>query len=65
MRITEFEQLNLVKFGYGGSVLDLSQFWLLPKLPQKMTLTLKVVKSDSKIIISLYQSKSVTHFVGR
>ena len=45
--------LNLVKLGYGGLVLGSSQFLLLPKLPQKMMIASKVVKSDSKIIILL------------
>ena len=45
-----YHKLNLVKLGYGGSVLGSSQFLL----PQKMTLASKVVKSDSKIIISLH-----------
>ena len=46
--------VNRVKFGYGGSVLGLSQ---------KIMLALKVVKSDLKIIVLLRQSKSVTHFI--
>ncbi len=52
------------KLGYGGLVLGLhsSQFLLLPKLPQKITLNSKVVKIDSKIIILLCQFKSVAHF---
>jgi len=42
------------KFSYGGSILGSSQIALLPQLPLKMTLNLKVVKIDSKIIISLH-----------
>jgi hypothetical protein len=38
---------------YGGSILRLSQFLILPRLPQKIKLASKVVKVDSKIIISL------------
>ena len=49
----DLDKLNLVKLGYDGSVLGLSQFLLLPQLPQKMILALKVVKSNSEIIISL------------
>jgi len=41
------------KFAYGGSVLGSSQCTLLPLLPLKMTIDLKVVKNGSKIIISL------------
>ena len=52
----EFGQAyNLVKLGDGDSVFGfrLKHFSLQPPLPQKMTLTSKVVKSDSKLIISL------------
>ncbi len=38
-------------------ILSSSQFLQLPQLPQKMTLVIKVVKFDQKIIISLFQSK--------
>jgi hypothetical protein len=38
------------KFAYGGSILSSSQFL---QLPQKMELASKVVKVDSKIIVSL------------
>jgi hypothetical protein len=41
------------KFAYDGSILGSSQFTLLSQMPLKMMLNLKVVKSDSKIIISL------------
>jgi len=37
---------------YGGSILGSSQFTLLTLLPLKMTLNLKVVKIDSKIMTS-------------
>jgi hypothetical protein len=40
------------KFVNDGSILSPSQFLLLPELPQKMKLESKVVKADSKIIIS-------------
>ncbi len=48
-----FQGFSKAKFAYGGSILSSSQFLLLPQLPQKIKLTLKVVKVDSKIIISL------------
>jgi len=46
-----FHRFGQAKFAYGGLVLGLSQFLLLPQPPQKMTLTSKVVKINSKIII--------------
>jgi len=45
------------RFGYGGLVFGSSKF---SKMPQKMTLALKVVKNYSKIIISLRLTKSMT-----
>jgi len=42
------------KFPNGDSALGLSQFTLLPQLHLKMTLNLKVVKIDTKIIILLF-----------
>jgi len=44
-------------------VLGPSQFSILSQLPQKMILPSKVVKGGLKIIISLCQSKSMTHSV--
>ena len=41
----DLDKLALVKLGYDGSVLGSSQFLLLPQLPQKMTLTLKVTQN--------------------
>ena len=58
-----FNRFVQAKFAYGGLVLGSSQFTLLPQLPQKMTLNLKVVKFDSKVVILLCKSKSVTHSV--
>ena len=55
--------LENVKIDYGGLVLGSSQFLLLPQLLQKMMLASKMVKIDSKIIISRRKSKSVTHSV--
>jgi len=46
-----FHRFVQAKFAYGGSVLGSSQFTLLPHLPLKTMLNLKVVKSNSKIII--------------
>jgi len=44
-----FHQFGQAKlFHDGGSVLGSSQFSILPQLPQKMMLGLKVVKIDSK-----------------
>jgi hypothetical protein len=48
-----FHQFRQAKFAYGGSILSLSQFLLLPQLPQKMEPASKVVKVDSKIIALL------------
>jgi hypothetical protein len=45
-RFTDKGKLN---FPHGGSVLGLSQFSILPQLPLKMMLGLKVVKINSKI----------------
>ena len=62
VRIKDLDTINLVKICTGGLVLGLSKFPLLPQLPQKMMLVSKVVKSDSKIIITIrLESKSVTH----
>ena len=61
MRITDFDEPNLVKTHKIGLILGSSQFALMPQLPQKMALGSKVVKGDSKIIISLRWSKSVIH----
>jgi len=58
-----FHGFGQAKFAYGGSILGLSQFTLLSKLPLKMSLDIKVVKIDSKIIILLHQSKCVTHSI--
>ncbi len=49
-RVSGFGQ---AKFAYGGLVLGSSQFALLPQLPLKTMLGIKVVKIDSKIIISI------------
>jgi hypothetical protein len=48
-----FHRFRQAKFDYGGLVLSLSQYLLLPQLPQKVELTSKVVKVDSKVIVSL------------
>ncbi len=42
------------KFPNGGSILGSSKFSLLPQLPPKILLDSKMVKLDSKIIISLF-----------
>ncbi len=48
-----FQGFSKAKFANGGSILSSSQFLILSQLAQKMKLTSKVVKFDSKIIISL------------
>jgi hypothetical protein len=48
-----FQGFSKAKFANGGPILSLSQFPILPQLAQKMNLTSKVVKIDSKIIILL------------
>jgi hypothetical protein len=48
-----FQGFRQAKFDKGGSILSSGQFLILPQLPQKMKLASKVVKVDSKIIISL------------
>jgi len=49
-RVRDLGKLN---FAYGGSILGFRQFTLLPQLPLKLTLDLKVVKIDLKAIILL------------
>ena len=65
LRIMDLDKLNLVKLGNEGLVLGSSWILLLFQLAaaSKMTLASKVVKSDSKIVISLCQSKSLKHSV--
>ena len=60
VRIKDLNKLNLVNLAYGGLVLGSSQFTLLSEMPQKMMPTSKVVKNDSKVIILLRQSKSMS-----
>jgi hypothetical protein len=48
-----FQGFSKAKSSNGGSILSLSQFLILPQLPQKIKLASKVVKDDSKIIILL------------
>ncbi len=52
-KLALFQGFSKAKSANGGLILSSSQFLILPKLPQKMKLALKVVKVDSKIIISL------------
>jgi hypothetical protein len=49
----DLDKLNLIKLAYGGKMFGSSRFLLLTRLPVKMTLALKLVKSGSKIIILL------------
>jgi hypothetical protein len=48
-----FQGFSKAKSANGGLILSLSQFLILPQLPQKIKLASKVVKIDSKIIILL------------
>jgi hypothetical protein len=48
-----FQGFSKAKSANGGSILSSSQFLSLPQLPQKIKLASKVVKVNSKIIISL------------
>jgi len=48
-----FHRFGQAKFLDGGLVLGPCQFSILPQLPQKTRLILKVVKIDQKMIISL------------
>ena len=54
LRFKDFDKLNLVKIHNGGKVLGSSQFLPLPQLHQKTMLASKVVKNNSKIVISLW-----------
>jgi len=58
-----FHGFGQAKFAYGGSIFGTSQFTLLPQLPLKMMINLKVVEINPKIIISQHLSKYVTHSV--
>ena len=53
VRIKDLDNLNLLKIRSGDKVLGSSQFLLLSQLPQKTMLASKVVKNNSKIVISL------------
>ncbi len=53
LRYSVFQGFSKAKSANGGSILSSSQFLILPQLPQKIKLASKVVKVDSKIIISL------------
>jgi hypothetical protein len=46
-----FHRFQQAKFPYGDLILSSSQFLLLTQRPLKIILAIKVVKSDSKIII--------------
>jgi len=59
-RVTDLGKLNLIMVVLFKAF---ANYTLLPQLPLKMTLNLKVVKIDSKIINSLHYSKFVTHTV--
>jgi hypothetical protein len=62
-RFTDLDKLYLVKFSRNRDfVLGSSQFFVLAQPSQKIC-TSKVVKSDSKIIISICSSKYFPHSV--
>ncbi len=58
-----FHRFRQAEFYNSSSILSSSQFLLLPQRPLKMTIDIKVVKIDSKIIIWLPQSKSAEQAV--
>jgi len=49
-----FKDLGQANFAYGCSILGLSQFTILPQMPLKTMLSLKVVKIDSKLLSFLH-----------
>jgi hypothetical protein len=57
---TDWHKLNLVKPVHGSLVLGSSQFSLLFQLSYEMKLAAKVAKMNTKTIISIGLSKSVT-----
>jgi hypothetical protein len=57
--LASFYGVFQAKFANGGSILSLSQFLQLPKLPYKMKLASIVVKIGSKYSARLQLSKSV------
>jgi hypothetical protein len=59
-----FHRFRHPKFTYRGLILGSSQFFLLPQRPLKMTLAVKVVKIESKIIIFLPSSQMVKKPLG-
>jgi len=54
LKYRAFHGFGEAKFAYSGSSLGSTQFTLLRKLPLKMILNLKVVKIESRKIISLF-----------
>jgi hypothetical protein len=52
--LAQEKYVGIVGVGIAG-ILSSSQFLLLPQLPQKVEFTSKVVKVDSKIIVSLHE----------
>ena len=58
-----FHRFGRAKIRNGGKALGSSPFLLLPQVPPKTMLASKVVKIDSKKVISLCYAKSVTHSV--
>jgi hypothetical protein len=57
--------MQSVGFGYAQVGLKLEPFFdTAPAAASKIMLASKVIKSDSKMIISFHQSKYVAYFVG-
>ncbi len=61
---TDVDKLHLFKLEYGGLVLITSKFLTLPPCCLKNDALFKSNQRDSKIIILLCKSKSLTHFVS-
>jgi hypothetical protein len=53
MLYSVFYRFGQAKYVYGVSILILSQFLPLPKLPQNLTYSMKIVRNDPKIVISI------------
>ncbi len=58
-----FQRFRQAKFAYDGSIFRSSQYSMLTQRPLKVTLALKVVKIDSKIIIQIPGFKLVKQIV--
>jgi len=59
-----FHGFEQAKISYGGLVLGLSQFLLLPQHSQEMMLASKVVKKDLKIIVFIFIILLISHCIS-